>query len=152
MSQIVPEEKTEASLFLDLSNIFCTAIELRVRVDFKKLVSNLSEHFALKGLFAFINSRVNNGLIEALYNIGFTVYPIPYNCDALMGFKIGELTKTQNTRAVIIGTHDGDFRGICDELEQKGIQVYFLGFKNRFSTFLQPKPCLVIECLGGNTD
>ena len=148
MSQMVSVEKAEALLFLDLSNIFCTAMELHVRVDLRKLISDLSESFALKRLFAFISSKANNGAIEALYNMGFTVYPIPYDCDALMGFKISESMRTQNTKVVIIGTHDGDFRGICDELEQKGFQVYFLGFKDRFSTFLRPKPCLFLECLG----
>lgn len=150
MSQIT-EEKPDALLFLDLSNIFCTAMELHTRVDLKKLVSKLSNQFVLRTLYAFASSKANNGLIEALYNIGFTVFQIPFDCDALMGFKISELTRTQKVKVVIIGTHDGDFRGICDELEQGGIQVYFLGFKNRFSTFLRPKPCLNIEYLGGNT-
>ena len=151
MSQNMSEERPEALFFLDLANIFCTAMELHIRVDLKKLVSDLSNQFALKRLFAFVNSKANNGLIEALYNMGFTVYQIPYDCDALMGFKISESIRTQNARVVIMGTHDGDFRGICDELEQKGLQVYFLGFKNKFSTFLRPKPCLSIECLGGDT-
>ena len=150
MSQNISEEKPEALFFLDLSNIFCTAMELHTRVDLKKLVSDLSNQFALKRLFAFVNSKANSGLIEALYNIGFTVYQIPYDCDALMGFKISESLRTQKARVVIIGTHDGDFRGICDELEQEGMLVYFLGFKDRFSTFLRPKPCLNIECLGGD--
>jgi len=145
MSQII-EEKSEALLFLDLSNIFRTAVALNTRVDLKKLISDLSNRFVLKGLFAFVNSKVNNGLVEALYNMGFTVYQIPYNCDALMGFKVSELTRTQKARVVILGTHDGDFRGICDELEQKGFEVYFLGFKDKFSTFLKPKPCLIIKC------
>lgn len=149
MSEVLSRDNPEALLFLDFSNIFYTAMELHTHVDLKKLISNLSDRFTLKNMFAFINSKANNGLVEALYNIGFTVYQIPYNCDALMGFKISELTRTQKANVVIIGTHDGDFRGICDELEQEGFQVYFLGFKDRFSTFLRPKPCLIIECSGG---
>lgn len=145
MSEI-SEGKPEALLFLDISNIFCTAMELNTRVDLRELLSVLSNRFMLKGLFAFVNSKANNRLVEALYNMGFTVYQIPYDCDALMGFKISESMRTQKARVVIMGTHDGDFRGICDELEQEGIQVYFLGFKDRFSTFLRPKPCLNIEC------
>jgi len=149
VSQIT--EKPEALLFLDLSNIFYTAMELHIRVDLRKLVSDLSNQFFLKRLCVFVNSKANNGLVEALYNIGFTVCEIPFDCDALMGFKISELIRTQKANVVIIGTHNGDFRGICDELEQKGIQVYFFGFKGKFSTFLRPKPCLNIECPGGET-
>ena len=125
-------------------------MELNIRINLKELISDLSSRFVFKGLFAFANSKTNNGLIEALYNTGFTVYQIPYNCDALMGFKINELVRTQKVKAVIIGTHDGDFRGISDELEQKGIEVFFLGFKDKFSTFLKPKPCLYIDYQGGD--
>lgn len=147
MSQI-SEDKPEALFFLDLSNIFCTAKELQIRVDLSALVRDLSNQFALKSLYVFANSKANNGLIEALCNIGFTVFQIPYDCDALMGFKISESTRTQKPEVVIIGSHDGDFRGICDHLEQEGITVYFLGFTDRFSTFLRPKPCLTIKCPG----
>jgi len=150
MSQLLSAEKPHALLFLDLSNIFCTAMELHTRVDLKKLISNMSSRFVLVGLFAFVNSKANNGLVEALYNIGFTVYQIPYDCDALMGFKISRLTRSHSAKVVVLGTHDGDFRGICDELEQEGFQAYFLGFKDRFSTFLKPKPCLIIECQEGS--
>ena len=147
MGQIVSGEKPEALLFLDLSNIFCTAMELQVRIDLRKLLSYLSTRFGLERLFAFVSSKVNNGLVEALYNMGFTVYQIPFDCDALMGFKISESTRAQEGRVIIIGTHDGDFRGIGDELEQKGFQVYFLGFKDRFSSFLKPKPYLDIRSM-----
>lgn len=145
MNQLLSMEKPEALLFFDLSNIFYTAMELHTYVDLKKLISSLSNRFCLKSLFAFVNSKANGGLVEVLYNIGFTVYQIPYNCDALMGFKISELVRTQRAKVVIIGTHDGDFRGICDELEQEGFRVYFLGFKGKFSSFLRSKPCLLIE-------
>jgi len=150
LSQVTSEEKTEALLFLALSNIFCTAMELGCRVDLRKMVLSLSDRFVFKGLFVFANSRVNNGLVEALYNIGFTVFSIPYDCDALMGFKISELMGSCKVKAVIIGTHDGDFRGIGDELEQQDIEVYFLGFQNKFSTFLKPKARLYIDRSGSD--
>lgn len=147
MTQIILNGKIKALFFLDLSNIFHTATELNTYVDLQKLISSLSNHFIFKGLYAFTNSKTNSGLIEALYNMGFTVFQKPYDCDALMGFKISELIRAHKVKVIIIATHDGDFRGISDELEQENIEVYFLGFQKRFSTFLKPKRCLYIENL-----
>lgn len=138
-------EKADALLFLDLSNIICSASELNSRIDFKKLIYNLSQRFNLKGLFVFTNFNQNKKFIEMLYNLGFIVYPVPSDADAYMGFKIGELVSIYNPTVVIIGTHDGDFRWICDELEQTSIMVYFIGFKDKFSSFLKRKPCLCLE-------
>lgn len=142
---IVLSEKVEALLFLDLSNILCIAKELDVWIDFRKLLLNLSQTFHFKGLFAFTSLNLNNGLIEALYNMGFSVYSNPYDSDALMGFLIAELMRIYDVEAVIIGTHDGDFRGICDRLEQINTQVYILGFRDKFSTFLKCKNCLYLD-------
>lgn len=141
------DRKADAFLFLDVSNVFCTAAELGVWVDLERLILSLSEEYLLRGLFAFASTRVNHGLVEALYNMGFTVFQTPYNADALMGFKIGELTRNRRVDVVFIATHDGDFKGICDELEQESVQVCFLGFRNRFSTFLKPKQCIFVEDL-----
>ena len=141
-------EKPNTLLFIDLPNISRSASELNVRIDFQRLIHNISKNFNLKGLFIFTNFNHNNKFIEMLYNLGFTIYTVPSkDVDAYMGFKLCELIKKYKPKVVIIGTHDGDFRGICDELEQSGITVYFIGFKEHFSTFLRCKFCIHLKDL-----
>jgi hypothetical protein len=54
-----------------------------------------------------------------------------------MGFMIGKITRDSDADLVILGTHDGGFRGVRDQLVQRGIQVAFLGFRDKFSSFLR---------------
>jgi uncharacterized LabA/DUF88 family protein len=129
-------EKAVTLLFLDLTNILCSAKALGWWIDLRKLISRLSRTFDCKGLFAFTSSNNNSKFVEALYNMGFIVFQKPFDSDALMGFKISELIRLYGVKTVIIGTHDGDFRGVGDELEQSNIDIYFLGFRNEFSTLL----------------
>ena len=126
-----------ALLFLDLSNILCRAHDYSVWIDIEDLVYILSTLYNLKGCYAFTSCNLTNGMVNFLYNTGFIVYQSPFDSDALMGFTICSVCKESDVELVLIGTHDGGFRGVSDQLAQKGIHVGFLGFKDMFSSYLK---------------
>ncbi len=126
-----------ALLFLDLTNILCRAHEYGVWIDIEDLVHIFSTLYDLKGKYAFTSCNLTNGMVNFLYNTGFIVYQSPFDSDALMGFTICNVCKESDVELVIIGTHDGGFRGVSDQLAQKGIQVAFIGFRDMFSSYLK---------------
>ena len=54
-----------------------------------------------------------------------------------MGYIINSVTRDTDLDLVLIGTHDGGFRGVRDQLTQRGLNVAFLGFRDMFSHFLK---------------
>ena len=126
-----------ALLFLDLSNILCRAHDYSVWIDIEDLVHIFSTLYNLKGSYAFTSCNLTNGMVNFLYNTGFIVYQSPFDSDALMGFTICNVCKESDVELVLIGTHDGGFRGVSDQLAQKGIHVAFLGFRDMFSSYLK---------------
>lgn len=136
-----------ALLFLDLSNILCRAVDLGLWINLEKLISIFNQIYDLKNHLAFTSCNVSNGFVEFLYNTGYTVFQSPFDSDAIMGYKICELSNTHDAKVVIIGTHDGGFRRVSDQLRQRNIQVYFLGFLDWFSTFLRCMPLYIFEDL-----
>jgi hypothetical protein len=84
-------------------------------------------------------------MVNFLYNTGFIVYQSPFDSDALMGFTICSVCKESDIELVLIGTHDGGFRGVSDQLAQKGIHVGFLGFRDMFSSYLKSSPLFYFE-------
>jgi len=104
--------------------------------------------YDLKDHLAFTSCNISNGLVEFLYKTGYIVYQSPFDSDAIMGYKICELSEVYKVKVVVIGTHDGGFRRVSDQLKQRNIQVYFLGFRDWFSGFLRCVPLYNLEDLG----
>jgi hypothetical protein len=126
-----------AVMFLDFSNMLCQAYDLSVWIDIKDLVYIFSKIYTLKGHYAFTSCNLSKGMIDFLYNTGFVVYQSPFDSDAIMGYTICSVARETNLDLVIIGTHDGGFRGVRDQLTQRGLNVAFLGFREMFSHFLK---------------
>jgi hypothetical protein len=136
-----------ALLFLDLSNIICRAVELGLWINLEKLISIFNQLYDLKNHLAFTSCNISNGFVEFLYNTGYSVFQSPFDSDAIMGYKICELCNAQDVKVAIIGSHDGGFRRVGDQLRQRNIRVYFLGFRDWFSTFLRCMPLYIFEDL-----
>ena len=126
-----------ALMFLDLSNILCRAHDYSVWLDIEDLVHVFSTLYSLNGHYAYTSTNLSNGMIRFLYDTGFVVFQSPFDSDAIMGYTICDIAGEADVDLVIIGTHDGGFRGISDQLTQKGIPVAFLGFREMFSSFLR---------------
>jgi len=140
-------EGDTALLFLDLSNILCRARDLGLWINLEKLISIFNQIYDLRDYLAFTSCNLSNGLVEFLYKTGYIVYQSPFDSDAIMGYMISELSNIYNVKVVIIGTHDGGFRRVSDQLKQRNIQVYYLGFRECFSSFLQCMPLYNFEDL-----
>ena len=126
-----------ALMFLDLSNILCRAHDYSVWLDIEDLVYIFSTLYNLKGHYAYTSTNLSTGMIKFLYDTGFVVFQSPFDSDAIMGYTICDIAGKADVDLVIIGTHDGGFRGISDQLAQSGISVAFLGFREMFSSFLR---------------
>jgi len=127
----------KALMFLDLSNILCRAHDYSVWLDIEDLVYVFSTLYNLNGHYAYTSTNLTTGMINFLYNTGFVVFQSPFDSDAIMGYTICNIAGEADVDLVIIGTHDGGFRGISDQLTQRGIPVAFLGFREMFSSFLR---------------
>jgi len=132
-------------LYLDLSNLLCLAHDYSVWIDIEDVVYILDAIYDLKGHYAFTSCNLTNGMVNFLYNAGFIVFQSPFDSDALMGYTICNVSRETDVTLVVIGTHDGGFRGVSDSLAQKGIQVAFLGFKEMFSSFLKSNLLFCLE-------
>jgi len=126
-----------ALMFLDLSNILCRAHDYSVWIDIEDLVHIFSTLYSLNGHYAYTSTNLSTGMIKFLYDTGFVVFQSPFDSDAIMGYTICSVAGEADVDLVIIGTHDGGFRGISDQLSQRGIPVAFLGFREMFSSFLR---------------
>jgi hypothetical protein len=126
-----------ALMFLDLSNILCRAHDYSLWIDIEDLVLIFSTLFSLKGHYAYTSTNLSTGMIKFLYDTGFVVFQSPFDSDAIMGYTICSIAGEAEVDLVIIGTHDGGFRGISDQLAQRGVPVAFLGFREMFSSFLR---------------
>jgi hypothetical protein len=135
--QLFDYKGNKAVMFLDLSNILCQAHDLSVWIDIADLVLIFSQIYTLKGHYAFTSCNLTKGMINFLYDTGFVVYQSPFDSDAIMGYVMCNVIKETDLDLVLIGTHDGGFRGVRDQLTQKGIKVAFLGFREMFSHFLK---------------
>jgi hypothetical protein len=124
-------------MFLDVSNVLCQAYDFSVWIDIEDLVYIFSTLFKLHGYYAYTSCNLSNGMVKFLYNTGFVVHQNPFDSDAIMGFMIGNITRDSDADLVILGTHDGGFRGVRDQLVQRGVHVAFLGFRDKFSSFLR---------------
>ena len=127
----------KALMFLDLSNILCRAHDYSVWLDIEDLVYVFSTLYNLNGHYAYTSTNLSTGMINFLYNTGFVVFQSPFDSDAIMGSTICNIAGEADVDLVIIGTHDGGFRGISDQLTQRGIPVAFLGFREMFSSYLR---------------
>ena len=134
-----------AVMFLDLSNILCQAYDLSVWIDIADLVYIFSKIYTLKGYYAFTSCNLSKGMINFLYDTGFVVYQSPFDSDAIMGYVMCNVAKETDLDLALIGTHDGGFRGVRDQLTQRGINVAFLGFREMFSHFLKSDPLFCFE-------
>ena len=76
-------------------------------------------------------------MVNFLYDTGFVMYQSPFDSDSIMGYIINSVTRETDLDLVLIGTHDGGFRGVRDQLTQRGLNVAFLGFRDIFSHFLK---------------
>ena len=135
--QLFDYRGNNAVMFLDFSNILCQAHDLSVWIDIKDLVYIFSKIYTLKGYYAFTSCNLSKGMINFLYDTGFVVYQSPFDSDAIMGYTICSVAREADLDLVIIGTHDGGFRGVRDQLTQRGLNVAFLGFREMFSHFLR---------------
>jgi len=126
-----------ALMFLDLSNILCRAHDFSVWIDIEDLVQIFSTLYNLKGHYAYTSLNLSNGMVKFLYDTGFVVYQNPFDSDAIMGFTISDVSRESDADLVLLGTHDGGFRGIRDQLVRRGVHVAFLGFREMFSSFLR---------------
>lgn len=127
----------KALMFLDLSNILCRAHDYSVWIDIEDLVYIFLSLYDLKGYYAYTSTNLSTGMIKFLYDTGFVVFQNPFDSDAIMGYTISSIAGESEVDLVIIGTHDGGFRGISDQLAQRGVPVAFLGFRDMFSSFLR---------------
>jgi uncharacterized LabA/DUF88 family protein len=134
-------------MFLDLTNILCQASEYRLWLDLEDLVHIFSTLYNLRGFYAFTGSNLSGGMVNFLYETGYVVYQSPFDSDAIMGFVISDLTRDIDVDLVIMGTHDGGFRGVSDQLARKGIDVAFLGFREMFSSYLRSSLLFCFEDL-----
>lgn len=132
-------------MFLDLSNILCWAYDFFVWIDIKNLGYIFSTIYNLSGHYAFTSCNLSNGMANFLYNTGFIVYQSPFDSDAIMDYTICTVARESDVDLVVIGTHDGGFRGVSDQLMQKGVHVAFLGFKEVFSSFLKGNLLFCLE-------
>jgi hypothetical protein len=124
-------------MFLDLSNILCQAYDFSVWIDIADLVYIFSTLYELNGYYAYTSCNLSNGMVKFLYDTGFVVHQNPFDSDAIMGFTISDVSRESDVDLVILGTHDGGFRGVRDQLVQRGVHVAFLGFRDMFSHFLR---------------
>jgi hypothetical protein len=124
-------------MFLDMSNLLCQAYDLSVWIDIEDLVCIFSTLYELNGYYAYISCNLSNGMVKFLYDTGFVVHQNPFDADAVMGFMIGNISRDSGADLVLLGTHDGGFRGVRDQLVQRGVHVAFLGFREMFSHFLR---------------
>jgi hypothetical protein len=134
-----------ALLFLDLTNILCQAAEFCLWIDLEDLVLILSRLFDLQAHYAFTGCGLTSGMVNFLYNTGYIVRQSPFDSDAIMGYTICDSTERQDAEVVLIGTHDGGFRGVGDELRRRGVDVAFLGFREMFSSYLRGCPLFCFE-------
>ena len=135
--QLFDYRGNNAVMFLDFSNLLCQAHDLSVWIDILFIDSAFSEIYTLKGYYAFTSCNLSKGMINFLYDTGFVVYQSPFDSDAIMGYTICSVARETDLDLVIIGTHDGGFRGVTDQLTQRGLNVAFLGFREMFSHFLR---------------
>jgi hypothetical protein len=135
--QLLGYRGNNAVLFLDFSNILCRAHDLSVWIDIEDLVYIFSKIYNLKSYYAFTSCNLTKGMINFLYDTGFVVYQSPFDSDAIMGYIISSVTRETDLDLVLIGTHDGGFRGVRDQLTQRGLSVAFLGFREMFSHYLK---------------
>ena len=135
--QLLDYRGNNAVMFLDFSNILCRAHDLSVWIDIEDLVYIFSKIYNLKGYYAFTSCNLTKGMINFLYDTGFIVYQSPFDSDAIMGYTICNVARETDLDLVVIGTHDGGFRGVRDQLTQRGLDVAFLGFREMFSHFLK---------------
>jgi hypothetical protein len=138
-------EGRRALMFLDLTNILCQAAEFCLWIDLEDLVLIFSRLFDLQAHYAFTGCGITSGMVNFLYNTGYIVRQSPFDSDAIMGYTICESTGRHDAEVVLIGTHDGGFRGVGDELRQRGIDVAFLGFREMFSSYLRSGPLFCFE-------
>ncbi len=127
----------KALMFLDVSNLLCRAYDFSVWIDIADLVRIFSTLYELNGYYAYTSCNLSNGMIKFLYNTGFVVHQNPFDSDAIMGFTIGNISRDSGADLVLLGTHDGGFRGVRDQLVQRGVNVAFLGFRDKFSFLLR---------------
>jgi hypothetical protein len=127
----------KAVMFLDFSNILCQAHVLSVWIDLEDLVYIFSKLYNLKGYYAFTSCNLTKGMVDFLYDTGFVVYQSPFDSDAIMGYTICSVARESDLDMVLIGTHDGGFRGVRDQLTQTGTNVAFVGFREMFSHYLK---------------
>lgn len=137
----------DALMFLDLTNILCQASEYRLWLDLEDLVYIFSALYNLRSFYAFTSSNLSGGMVNFLYETGYVVYQSPFDSDAIMGFVISDLTRDIDVDLVILGTHDGGFRGVSDQLARRGIDVAFLGFREMFSSYLRSSLLFCFEDL-----
>lgn len=126
-----------ALMFLDVSNLLCQAFDLSVWIDIEDLVYIFSTLYKLNGYYAYTSCNMSNGMVKFLYDTGFVVHQNPFDADATMGFMIGNVSRDSGADLVLLGTHDGGFHGVRDQLIQRGVNVAFLGFRDMFSHFLR---------------
>ena len=134
----------DAVVFLDLSNLLCRAHDFNLWIDIEDIIYIFEEIYNLRGHYAFTSCNLSTGMVKFLYNTGFIVIQNPFDSDATMGYMISEISRESDVDLVVIGTHDGGFRGVSDQLNQRGIDVAFLGFREMFSSFLRSN---IVFCL-----
>lgn len=144
-SRLFDLEGRRALLFLDLTNILCQAAEFCLWIDLEDLVLILSRLFDLQAHYAFTSCGITGGMVNFLYNTGYIVRQSPFDSDAIMGYTICESTERHEAEVVLIGTHDGGFRGVGDELRRRGVDVAYLGFREMFSSYLRGCPLFCFE-------
>jgi hypothetical protein len=144
-SKLFDLEGRRALLFLDLTNILCQAAEFCLWIDLEDLVLILSRFFDLQAHYAFTSCGITSGMVNFLYNTGYIVRQSPFDSDAIMGYTICESTERHEAEVVLIGTHDGGFRGVGDELRRRGVDAAFLGFREMFSSYLRGCPLFCFE-------
>ena len=127
----------KALMFLDVSNLLCRAYDFSVWIDIADLVYIFSTLYELNGYYAYTSCNLSNGMVKFLYDTGFVVHQNPFDSDAIMGFTISDVSRESDVDLVLLGTHDGGFRGVRDQLVQRGVHVAFLGFRDMFSSFLR---------------
>jgi len=127
----------KALMFLDVSNLLCRAYDFSVWIDVADLVCIFSTLYELNGYYAYTSCNLSNGMVKFLYDTGFVVHQNPFDSDAIMGFTISDVSRESDVDLVLLGTHDGGFRGVRDQLVRRGVHVAFLGFRDMFSSFLR---------------
>lgn len=130
----LPERRGKAAMFIDMANLWCTAKELGVRIDYRKLRDCFAGNAYLVRAYAYLPENGNNGngsgLSGWMRRNGFRVVTSPRtNLDVDLAVDMLGLAEHMDEAILISG--DGDFTRLVEAVQDKGVKVTVVGWRKR---------------------